>query len=71
SVLGELAERGLNLTKIESRPRRNRPWHYRFFVDFEGHEDDEAVQEAMLGILKHSSFLQVLGSYPMAKMPTY
>ena len=71
SVQGELAERGLNLTKIESRPRRNRPWHYRFFVDFEGHEDDEAVQEAMLGILKHSSFLQVLGSYPMAKMPTY
>lgn len=70
-VLGELASRGINLTKIESRPRRNRPWHYRFFVDFEGHEDDEAVQEAMLGILKQSSFLQVLGSYPMAKMPTY
>ncbi|WP_420641337.1 prephenate dehydratase [Candidatus Leptofilum sp.] len=69
-VLGELASRGINLTKIESRPRRNRPWHYRFFVDFEGHEDDEAVQEAMLGILKQSSFLQVLGSYPLAKMPT-
>jgi prephenate dehydratase len=70
TVLGELADRGINLTKIESRPRRNRPWHYRFFVDFEGHEDDEVVQEAMLGILKQSSFLQVLGSYPMAKMPT-
>ena len=70
TVLGELADRGINLTKIESRPRRNRPWPYRFFVDFEGHEDDESVQEAMLGILKQSSFLQVLGSYPMAKMPT-
>jgi prephenate dehydratase len=69
-VLGELADRGINLTKIESRPRRNRPWHYRFFVDFEGHEDDEEVQAAMLGILKQSSFLQVLGSYPLAKMPT-
>jgi prephenate dehydratase len=69
AILGELATRGINLTKIESRPRRNRPWHYRFFVDFEGHEDDPAVQEAMLGILKHSSFLQVLGSYPMAKTP--
>lgn len=66
AILGELADRGINLTKIESRPRRNRPWHYRFFVDFEGHESDENVQEAMLGILKHSSFLQVLGSYPMA-----
>ncbi len=68
-VLEELATRGINLTKIESRPRRNRPWHYRFFVDFEGHEDDPEVKEAMLGILKMSSFLQVLGSYPLAKMP--
>jgi prephenate dehydratase len=67
SVLGELANRGINLTKIESRPRRSRPWHYRFFVDFEGHEDDDDVRQAMLGILKMSSFLQVLGSYPMAK----
>jgi len=67
SVLGELANRQINLTKIESRPRRSRPWHYRFFVDFEGHEDDEDVRQAMLGILKLSSFLQVLGSYPMAK----
>ncbi len=68
AILAELASRSINLTKIESRPRRNRPWHYRFFVDFIGHEDDDIVQEAMLGILKHSSFLQVLGSYPMAKL---
>lgn len=64
TVMGELAERGINLSKIESRPRRNRPWHYLFYVDFEGHEDDPAVQEALLGILKRSSFLKVLGSYP-------
>jgi prephenate dehydratase len=69
AVLSELANRDINLTKIESRPRRTRPWHYRFFVDFEGHEDDEPVQEALLGILKLSSFLQVLGSYPMSKIP--
>ncbi len=69
AVLSELANRDINLTKIESRPRRTRPWHYRFFVDFEGHEDDPQVQEALLGILKLSSFLQVLGSYPMAKIP--
>ncbi len=67
-VLGELADRGINLTKIESRPRRNRPWHYLFYVDFEGHESDTAVREAMLGILKHASFLKVLGSYPAAKL---
>lgn len=68
AVMGELADRNINLTKIESRPRRNRPWHYLFHVDFEGHEDDEQVQEALLGILKRSSFLKVLGSYPAADL---
>ncbi|MFQ5422138.1 MAG: prephenate dehydratase, partial [Anaerolineae bacterium] len=67
SVLNELAQRGLNMTKIESRPRRNKPWHYLFYVDFEGHETDTAVQDALLGILKHASFLKVLGSYPAAE----
>lgn len=65
-VMRELADRGINMTKIESRPRRNRPWHYLFYVDFEGHEDDPAVQEALMGILKQASFLKVLGSYPAA-----
>jgi prephenate dehydratase len=67
-ALGELARRGINMTKIESRPRRNRPWHYLFYVDFEGHEEDEEIQQALLGILKHASFLKVLGSYPAAKV---
>lgn len=67
AALGELARRNINMTKIESRPRRNRPWHYLFYVDFEGHEEDEPVREALLGILKHASFLKVLGSYPAAK----
>jgi len=66
AVMGELASRELNLTKIESRPRRNMPWHYLFYVDFEGHEDDPKVRDALLGILKLSSFLKVLGSYPAA-----
>ena len=67
AALGELAQRGINMTKIESRPRRNRPWHYLFYVDFEGHEEDEPVREALLGILRHASFLKVLGSYPAAR----
>ena len=66
-LLSELATRDINLTKIESRPRRNRPWHYLFYLDFSGHEDDPQVQEALLGILKCSSFLKVLGSYPAAR----
>lgn len=69
-VMGELARRGINMTKIESRPRRNRPWNYLFYVDFEGHEDDPPVQEALLGILRHASFLKVLGSYPAAAIPS-
>lgn len=69
AVLGELAERGINLTKIESRPRRNRPWHYLFYVDFEGHVDDPGVQNALMGILKRASLLKVLGSYPAAPLP--
>jgi prephenate dehydratase len=69
AVLAELAERNINLTKIESRPRRNRPWHYLFYVDFEGHQDDSTVREALLGILKQTSFLKVLGSYPAAVTP--
>lgn len=68
-VLSELAERDINLTKIESRPRRNRPWHYLFYVDFEGHEDQLEIREALLGILKQASFLKVLGSYTAAAMP--
>ena len=68
-TLGELAERGINLTKIESRPRRDQPWHYLFYVDFEGHEQDAIVQEALLGILRRTSFLKLLGSYPAAQMP--
>lgn len=68
-VMGELARRDINLTKIQSRPRRNRPWHYLFYVDFEGHEEDPDVRAALLGILKLSSFLKVLGSYPAAPLP--
>lgn len=68
-VLSELAERDINLTKIESRPRRNRPWHYLFYMDFEGHEDQREIREALLGILKQASFLKVLGSYPAAPLP--
>ncbi len=63
-VLGALAENNVNMTKIESRPRRNVPWHYRFFIDFEGHEDDENVQAALMRIMRLTSFIKILGSYP-------
>jgi prephenate dehydratase len=64
ACLGEFASRGINLTKLESRPDRRIPWHYIFYLDFEGHHDDAPCRDALLGLLNISSFLKVLGSYP-------
>ena len=68
--LGEFAERGINLTKIESRPRRNRPWEYIFYLDFEGHWQDEVCESALVALLRRASFVKMLGSYPAAESPT-
>jgi prephenate dehydratase len=66
ACLGELASRQINLTKLESRPDRRRPWHYVFYVDVEGHADDPACRAALDGLRERTSFLKVLGSYPAA-----
>jgi len=68
-ALGEFATRGINLAKLESRPRRNRPWEYVFYLDFEGHATDPRCREALLGLLEKATFVKVLGSYPAATMP--
>ncbi len=65
-ALGLFAERKINLTKIESRPRRNRPWQYVFYVDFDGHWQDAAAGEALLHLLSQAVFVKLLGSYPPA-----
>lgn len=67
--LGEFAERNINLTKIESRPRRNRPWQYLFYLDFEGHWQEPVAEAALLGLLRRAGFVKMLGSYPMATTP--
>jgi prephenate dehydratase len=67
--LGEFATRGVNLTKIESRPRLNRPWQYIFYLDFEGHWQDPECEAAIMGLLRRSSFVKLLGSYPAATTP--
>jgi prephenate dehydratase len=66
NALGEFAERGVNLTKLESRPRRNRPWQYVFYLDFDGHWQDKAPAEALLSLLSRAAFVKLLGSYPAA-----
>jgi chorismate mutase/prephenate dehydratase len=65
-ILEPLATARVNLTKIESRPTRRRPWEYVFFVDFEGHQADTAVQGVLAALRERCLFLKVLGSYPMA-----
>ena len=63
-ALGEFAVRNINLTKIESRSTRQKLWDYNFYLDFEGHQSDKAVQEALVKLKEISIFVKVLGSYP-------
>jgi chorismate mutase/prephenate dehydratase len=65
--LKELTARNINLTKIESRPTRQKPWEYNFYLDFEGHREDKVFQEALASLEESSPFIKVLGSYPKAK----
>lgn len=67
-VLGGFARREVNLTKLESRPRRRkgRRWEYLFFVDCEGHAGEPALAESLAELARQLSFLKVLGSYPRA-----
>ncbi len=65
--LKELATKNINLTKIESRPTRQKPWEYNFYLDFEGHREDKAPQEALENLKNSSIFVKVLGSYPKAR----
>lgn len=64
TALGEFASRGINLTKIESRPARRSIGFYIFFIDCDGHQEDPAVAEALTTIKKQSTFFKILGSYP-------
>ncbi|GBF03981.1 prephenate dehydratase [Deinococcus aerius] len=63
-TLGEL--RGLNLSRIESRPRRDRAWSYLIYVDIEGHPQDPQVAQALAGVLRKASYAKIIGSYPRA-----
>lgn len=63
-MLMPLAERGINLSKIESRPSKKRPWDYYFFVDVTGHYNDAAMQQTIAELRKFCPMVKWLGSYP-------
>ena len=64
SVLDEFARRGINLTKIESRPTREELRRYIFLADLEVHREDAIIREALAGVRGQVSLLKVFGSYP-------
>jgi prephenate dehydratase len=65
--LSEFAFRGVNLSKIESRPLRTGIGHYRFFVDCDGGAAEPAVSQAIEGLRTHCQEVRLLGSYPQAR----
>jgi chorismate mutase / prephenate dehydratase len=66
NVLRPLAEHGLSMNRIESRPAHQGLWRYAFFIDFAGHVEDEPVRAALAEIAEFASEVRVLGSYPCA-----
>jgi len=65
-ILEEFAVRNINLTKIESRPTKRTPWEYNFYLDFEGHRNQEKCREALESIKDKTLFVKILGSYKAA-----
>lgn len=66
-VLKAFSIRNINLTKLESRPTRQKPWEYNFYLDFDGHRQDKSSREALAEVEQNSLQMKVVGSYPKAK----
>ncbi len=67
-ALQPLADRGINLTKIESFPMKIRRWEYHFFVDFTGHRQNPEIAKCLEELRDQSAFLKILGSYPRGEV---
>jgi len=67
-IINEFYQNKINLTKIESRPNKNTLGEYNFYVDFEGHQDDSTIKDVLQKLSGNTTFLKILGSYPIAKL---
>jgi chorismate mutase/prephenate dehydratase len=67
--LNVIADEGLNVTKLESRPRPGTPWEYVFYIDVEGHIVSPRMQAALAGLAERTLFVKVLGCYPARELP--
>ncbi len=69
ATLQPFARRGINMTKIESRPVKGEPWRYLFFIDILGHIEEEIVREGIDEMSQSCTHLEWLGSYPVGDLP--
>lgn len=65
-LLSVLSGAGINMTRLESRPARNVPWDYVFFIDIDGHQQDGSVTAALQKLKAQATYITILGSYPKA-----
>ena len=65
-LLEPFARKSISLTRIESRPSQKKKWDYVFFIDVEGHVDQQPLKSVLEELKKNSSLFRVLGSYPVA-----
>ena len=65
-LLKILADKGISLTRIESRPSKRVNWEYAFFLDMEGHCEEAHIKEGLADLRKEADFYKLLGSYPCA-----
>jgi chorismate mutase / prephenate dehydratase len=69
-ILEKFSKRGINLSRIESRPEKgSMPWRYAFFVDLDGHRDDPEISECLEEIIRENSMVKVIGSFPKQTIP--
>ncbi|MBC7503334.1 MAG: prephenate dehydratase [Herminiimonas sp.] len=66
NLLAPLANHGVSMTRFESRPARMGTWEYYFYVDVEGHAQEDKVAKALVELQQNAAFFKVLGSYPFS-----
>ena len=67
-LISPFARHAVSMTRIESRPARTGHWEYLFFIDIDGHQNDEPVKQALAEVSQKAPFLKVFGSYPAAPL---
>jgi len=67
-IIKEFSSNDINLTKIESRPKKGSTWEYNFYLDFVGHISDAKISHVLENLKKNTKFLKIIGSYPLAEL---